>query len=112
MRALIGLLAALLSVYASGAHAADAAAGTVVRNTAAVQYTVSGTTLIQTASANFTVAQLVNVTVTWQNTSPVSVTDGATQQALSFLVSNTGNGADIFKLADSQIGRASCRERV
>ena len=103
MRALIGLLAALLSVYASGAHAADAAAGTVVRNTAAVQYTVSGTTLIQTASANFTVAQLVNVTVTWQNTSPVSVTDGATQQALSFLVSNTGNGADIFKLADSLV---------
>ena len=101
MRASIGLLIALLGAYAYGARAADAPAGTLVTNTAHVQYTQGATVLSQTASANFTVAQLVNVTVTWQNASPVSVVDGANQQALSFLVTNTGNGTDIFKLADS-----------
>ena len=72
MKKRLGLLLALSGVYALGVHAADAPAGTVVTNTASVQYTVSGSTLTQTASANFTVAQLVNVTVTWQNTSDVS----------------------------------------
>ncbi len=100
MKKLIVLLVALLSVYAYGAHAADAPAGTLVTNTVDVQYTVSGSTLTQTASAVFTVAQLVNVTVTWQNTSDVSVIPGAANQALQFRVTNTGNGLDSFKLAD------------
>ncbi len=103
MRTAITLLMALLSAYASGARAADAAAGTLVTNTAQVQYTEGASVLSQTASANFTVDQLVNVTVTWQNTSPVSVVDGAAQQALSFLVTNTGNGPDVFKLADTLV---------
>ena len=103
MRTLIGLLALVLSAYTMGVRAAGAPAGTLVTNTAHAQYTEGATVLSQTASANFTVDQLVNVTVTWQNTSPVSVTDGATQQALSFLVTNTGNGTDTFKLADTLV---------
>ena len=100
MKKLIGLLAVLSGVYAYGAHAADVPAGTVITNTAGVQYVVSGSTLTQTASAVFTVAQLVNVTVTWQNSGDVSVTAGAASQALLFRVTNTGNGNDSFKLAD------------
>lgn len=103
MRSLIGIVVALLGVYASGAHAISAPAGTVVTNTAAVQYTISGSTLTQTASANFTVAQLVNVTVTWQNSGNVSVIAGASSQTLLFRVTNTGNGTDTFKLADSLV---------
>lgn len=100
MKTLIGMLVALLGVYASGVHAADAPAGTLVTNTADVQYTVAATPFNQTASANFLVQQLINVTVTWQNTSDVSVTPSATDQTLSFKVTNTGNGLDSFKLAD------------
>ena len=103
MRSLIGMVVVMLGVYASGAHAVGAPAGTVVTNTAGVQYTVSGSTLTQTASANFTVAQLVNVTVTWQNSGDVSVTPGATSQTLLFRVTNTGNGTDTFKLADNLV---------
>jgi len=103
MKSLIGIVVALLGVYASGAHAVGAPAGTVVTNTADVQYSVSGTPLTQTASANFTVAQLVNVTVTWQNSGDVSVTAGAANQTLLFRVTNTGNGTDTFKLADSLV---------
>ena len=103
MRLLIGMVVAMFGVYASGAHAVGAPAGTVITNTAGVQYVVSGSTLTQTASANFTVAQLVNVTVTWQNSGNVSVTAGATSQTLLFRVTNTGNGTDTFKLADSLV---------
>jgi uncharacterized repeat protein (TIGR01451 family) len=96
------MLLALAGAYAMGARAVDAPAGTSVTNTASVQYVdVGGNTLTQTASANFTVQQIVNVTVTWQNSSPVSVVDGANQQTLLFKVTNTGNGTDGFRLADS-----------
>jgi uncharacterized repeat protein (TIGR01451 family) len=103
MRSLIGIVVALLGVYASGAHAVDVPAGTVVTNTASVQYTVSSTTLTQTASANFTVQQIINVAITWQNGTDVSVTPGASNQALLFKVTNTGNGTDSFKLAEALV---------
>jgi uncharacterized repeat protein (TIGR01451 family) len=84
-------------------RAADAPAGSVIVNTATVNYIVSGFSFTQSSSANVTVAQLVNVTVSWQNSSDVSVTAGSTQQTLLFKVTNTGNGADTFKLADSLV---------
>jgi len=97
------LLALLFGASAMGARAADAPAGTLITNTADVQYVSGSSTLNQTASANFVVAQLVNVTVTWQNSSDVSVTAGSTQQTLLFRVTNTGNGADTFKLAETLV---------
>lgn len=104
MRVLVGVLLVALAAYAHVASAAtDAPAGTVVTNTASVQYTVSSTTLTQTASANFTVQQIINVSVTWQNASDVSVTPGLTNQALLFKVTNTGNGTDSFKLAEALV---------
>ncbi|HSN18450.1 MAG TPA: hypothetical protein VLV87_09575 [Gammaproteobacteria bacterium] len=86
------------------ARAADTAAGTTVTNVASARYVDSGgSTLTQTASAAFTVQQLVNVTVTWQNTSDVPVTAGSAQQTLLFRVTNTGNGTDTFKLTDALV---------
>ena len=102
MRKLVALLLALSSAYAVGVRAANAPAGTSVTNTASVQYQDSGGNMLtQTASTSFTVQQLVDVTVTWQNASPVSVVDGANQQTLLFKLTNTGNGADSFRLADT-----------
>jgi uncharacterized repeat protein (TIGR01451 family) len=103
MRKLLGLLLAFSGAYAMGARAADAPAGTVIVNTAQVNFLVSGTPFIQTATANLTVAQLVNVAVTWQNAGDVSVTAGSASQSLLFKVTNTGNGPDIFKLADTLV---------
>ncbi len=103
MRKLIALLLALSGAYAMGARAADAPAGTVIVNTAQVHYLVSGNPFNQSASANLTVAQLVNVTVSWQNGSDVSVTAGSSNQTLLFKITNTGNGTDTFKLADSLV---------
>lgn len=105
MRTLVRiLLAALLSAGALGARAADAPAGATVTNVASASYVDSGgNTLTQTATAIFNVQQLVNVTVTWQNTSDVSVSAGSVQQTLLFRVTNTGNGSDSFKLTDALV---------
>jgi uncharacterized repeat protein (TIGR01451 family) len=86
-----------------GVRAADAPAGSIISNTVQASYIVAGTPYSQSATANLTVAQLVNVTVTWQNTSDVSVTAGAASQALLFKVTNTGNGPDTFKLSDTLV---------
>ena len=98
------LLVVLAGAGAVGARAADTPAGTTVTNVASAQYLDSGgSTLTQTATAAFTVQQLVNVTVTWQNTGNVAVTAGSVQQTLLFRVTNTGNGSDSFKLADALV---------
>jgi uncharacterized repeat protein (TIGR01451 family) len=103
MRKLIALLLALSGAYAMGARAANTPAGTVILNSVSMTYQVSGTPLSDHASATLTVAQLVNVTVSWQNISDVAVTAGSVQQTLLFKVTNTGNGTDTFKLADSLV---------
>lgn len=103
MKKLIASLLALSGAWAMGSRAADAPAGTVVSNTVNMTYVVGGIPLSDHASANFTVAQLVNVTVSWQNTSDVAVSAGAVQQALLFKVTNTGNGSDSFRLADTVV---------
>ena len=98
------MLAVLLSAGAMGARAADAPAGATVTNVASASYVDSGgNTLTQTATAIFSVQQLVNVTVTWQNTSDVPVSAGSVQQTLLFRVTNTGNGSDSFKLTDALV---------
>ena len=103
MRKLITLLLALSGAWALSTRAADAPAGTVIVNTVNMSYQVSGTPLSDHATATFTVAQLVDVTVTWQNSSDVAVTAGAVQQSLLFKVTNTGNGSDTFHLTDSLV---------
>ncbi|MFI4967633.1 MAG: hypothetical protein ACHQAU_02810 [Gammaproteobacteria bacterium] len=75
----------------------------MVTNTVSAQYLVSGSPFSQSASAVFTVQQIINVTVTWQNSSDVSVTAGASNQTLLFKATNTGNGTDSFKLTDALV---------
>jgi uncharacterized repeat protein (TIGR01451 family) len=103
MKKLIALLQAFSGAWAMSSRAADAPAGTVIVNSVDMTYIVSGTPLADHASATLTVAQLVDVTVSWQNSSDVSVTAGAVQQSLLFKVTNTGNGTDTFHLADTLV---------
>jgi len=100
---LAGALIALAACFCAPAQAADAPAGTVIINSARVQFVVGGSNFSQTATAYITVAQLLNVTVTWQNSTDVSVMPGGVQQSLLFQVTNTGNGPDSFTLGDSLV---------
>jgi len=102
----IVLVTAALGVmmYAGGAHAVTAA-GTTISNTATANYTVGGGPL-QTATSGpvtFKVAQLVNVAVT--NVSGLSVQMGDSGKAIKFTVTNTGNATETFTLSiDNLLG--------
>src|SRR5262245_7050225 len=94
-----GLLAVASMLASFGAHALGTVAGTTINNTAEITYNVGTATLSATSNTtSITVAEILDVTVTL-NSSTVTVTPGATQQALVFTVTNTGNGTETFSLA-------------
>ena len=84
-------------------HALGTAAGTNITNTATVAYSIGGTPATTTSNTTtLAVAELINVTVALQSPT-VSVAAGATNEALLFLVTNTGNGAEIFTLSGESV---------
>ena len=52
-----------------------------------------------TPPAIFTVAELINVTLVWQDAANVAVGSPDSNRALSFPLTNTGNGPETFSLA-------------
>lgn len=87
-----------LSVVAERAAAIGVVAGTEIRNTAEVSYTVSGTAVTTPSNtATVTVAELLDVVVTLQSATS-SVSPGATAQTLVYRVTNTGNSSEPFLL--------------
>lgn len=90
---------------ASRAQALGTPAGTVVANTATVTFTLGAGTATLSASAAFTVDELVAVSVAWQDVAPVAVAPSDVDRPLRFLVTNTGNGSERFSLAlDAALG--------
>lgn len=105
MKIKIALLILLASIYlpVKSTHAAGTASGTTITSTAEVIYAI-GTTTDQTltALATFTVDNKVNVTVT--KNADASVTPGSTNQALIFLLTNTGNTTQRYALSVTNAG--------
>lgn len=96
----IGLVVLCLTLSPS-LWAIGTSAGTDITNTATATYNV-GTATGLTENSNpvtTTVNELLDVSVVWQDTSNVVVSPGATNQVLTFLVTNTGNGSDEYSLA-------------
>jgi uncharacterized repeat protein (TIGR01451 family) len=84
-------------------HALGTAAGTNITSTATVDYSIGGTPA--TTSSNTTtvaVAELVNVAIALQSPT-ISVAAGATNEALLFLVTNTGNSDETFAFAGDSV---------
>jgi uncharacterized repeat protein (TIGR01451 family) len=85
-------------LWAHPALAVGVAAGTSIDNTAEVTYTVGSVSATATSNTtSVTVAEILDVVVTLQTPS-VPVTAGATQQEMLYRVTNTGNGAETFRL--------------
>ncbi|WP_168161161.1 DUF11 domain-containing protein [Desulfatibacillum aliphaticivorans] len=83
----------------TGAWALGTDAGTIVTNTATATYGLGDVTgITKTASDTFTVAELINFTVVAQN-SPLSVTPDSDDQAITYLITNTGNSTEDFILS-------------
>lgn len=81
------------------AHAAGTRAGTTISNTATATFdTGGGPQNVNSNTVDLRVDELLNVTVASNNPADVPTTPGATGQALSFTVTNTGNGVESFGL--------------
>lgn len=95
------LLGSVLAVAmaAQPAYAAGTRAGTTISNTATASYDAgAGTQNVNSNTVDLLVDELLNVTVASNNPADVPTTPGATGQALSFTVTNTGNGVESFGL--------------
>ena len=95
----------ILAVVSNPASAAGTAVGTLIENTALVNYELAGAPVtLQSNTTTITVAERINVSVTLQSPQ-VPVAPGDTAQALLFTVTNTGNGTETFQLSmDSVLG--------
>jgi uncharacterized repeat protein (TIGR01451 family) len=96
-------LASLAFLPTTFVHAVGTAAGANIQSAATVDYSVSG--VPASASSNTTsliVAETVNVAVALQSPT-VAVTAGATNEALLFLVTNSGNGPETFALTGDSV---------
>jgi uncharacterized repeat protein (TIGR01451 family) len=103
LRVAPALAAALAIAGAADVHAIGTAAGTDIQNTATVTYSVSGTAASTTSNTtSVVVAEIVDVAIALQSPT-ATVTPGATGEALVFLVTNTGNGTEIFALAGDSV---------
>jgi uncharacterized repeat protein (TIGR01451 family) len=95
------LIIALVSiVFANPAKATGTTAGTTITNTAEATYNVGGTTAtIPSNPVALRVDELLDVTVASADPGDVPTTPAATNQVLTFNVTNTGNGSEAFRLA-------------
>lgn len=97
--------AIILAVFAGQAFAVGTPAGTAITNKATATYEVGTQTVSKDSNTNtITVAEILNVTVTWQDAANVVVQPGDTNKALYFTVTNVGNGSDSYTLAGLSAG--------
>jgi uncharacterized repeat protein (TIGR01451 family) len=81
------------------AGAVGTAVGTVIENTAVINYDLAGTPLtLQSNTTTIAVAERINVAVTLQSPQTL-VAPGEAGSALLFTVTNTGNGTETFQLS-------------
>jgi uncharacterized repeat protein (TIGR01451 family) len=106
---LTSLRRALLLTLAFGAaspaavHAVGTAAGTNITSMATIDYSIGGTpTTTNSNATTVVVAELLNVTMALQSPT-VSVAAGASNKALLFLVTNTGNSLEAFTLTGDSV---------
>jgi len=91
---------ALAGWIALAAHGAGTPAGTVIPNTAVLTYVYNGKAVTATAVAPVvTVAEVINVVLTGQDSSLVAVKAADTSKPLTFVLTNTGNGTETFRLS-------------
>jgi uncharacterized repeat protein (TIGR01451 family) len=90
----------LLNGLIHNAKAVETPAGTIIQSTSTISYTIGGgpVKVVTSPVAAFTVAQLLDVAMTWQDAAPVAVTSPGSNNALTFQLTNTGNGPETLSL--------------
>lgn len=95
------LLIASLLLLPAIAYGAGTAAGTSVSNSASISFDVGGVaqTPISSAPSTFVVDRKVNLTIAVNDAGAVAVIPGASNNVLTFTLTNTGNAVQDFDLA-------------
>lgn len=94
----IGILFSMF-FSSSNSYAVGTPVGTVIENTASINYDLAGTPLtLQSNTTTLVVAERINVTTTLLSPQTI-VSANDTGIALLFSVTNTGNGNEVFQLA-------------
>jgi len=94
------LIVSMICLLPTMTWAAGTPAGTVVNNQARVRATIDGTQTDQVSNiATFTVDETLDLALTWQDSTNVTVQAGSTNTMLTFLLTNTGNGTESFLLS-------------
>jgi uncharacterized repeat protein (TIGR01451 family) len=85
--------------------AAGTAANTVISNSATVDYVLGGSPGTATGNVAFTVQEILDVSVVWEDAANVPVLSPSSDRVLRFRLTNTGNGTEQFLLnADGTLG--------
>jgi uncharacterized repeat protein (TIGR01451 family) len=96
-RLLLGLVLGLFG--ATGALAEGTPAGTEITSQATINYTITGSPYsAHSNTVTTSVAELLDLSLVWQDAAPVEVQPGTVDQALAFRLTNTGNGSDSYIL--------------
>ncbi|MDJ0793453.1 MAG: hypothetical protein QNI98_04340 [Woeseiaceae bacterium] len=97
------LVLCVISVSSDRALAAGTAVGTLIENTAVVDFVQGGAQQqVVSNTVSFVVAERIDVVVTLQS-GQVVVSPNGVDQALLFTVTNTGNGSEVFGLAMNSV---------
>jgi len=78
--------------------AVGTSAGINISNTANVDYVVAGSSATASDSVSFRVDEKLDLNVSWQDAANVVVATPDSNQVLTYLLSNTGNGNDSYTL--------------
>ncbi len=83
-------------------------AGTVIKNSASLSFRVENESFKIKSNVNESVvAQLVDVKVSWMDTTAIAVSAGERKKVLSFKVLNSGNGRDKFRFTADTVAYKS-----
>lgn len=91
----------LIGLWIPSAFALGTSAGTAITNIATVDYTIGTDPTVYTRSASdaFSVLEVIDVAVTWQDSGNVPVGSPQANAVITFQVTNTGNGIENFRLS-------------
>ena len=102
---MVTLVAAMAGLCAPASFAAGSPAGTLIPNSATLTYSIAGGTkgTVTAVARVVVVAEVINLVLTWQDGTPVAVNSPDLGKALSFVLTNTGNGSEPFRLARNNV---------
>ncbi len=99
------LILLAICLPAQSVFAVGTPAGSFIDNQATATYTIGASTFIEPSNiTRTTVAEIIDITVTWQDIADVTVSSGGTNEVLTFQVTNTGNGNEDFALTTNAPG--------